>query len=186
MKIYLVGSHCTGKTTLAKYIKDRYGIDMVSEVVRDIANDMDGDLAKIRADMDRVNDLQEKIFKKQHQREKEVGDDFVSDRGFDFLAYTAEYSTLTSDIRQMQEYHDYIRWMKKDSVVFFIRPSKTLLDGADDGFRERISWESICRIDGMIKFILELEDFDYIQIKTDIFQERSRLVESVVEGMFDV
>lgn len=182
MKIYLVGAHCTGKTTLAKFIADRYNIDIVSEVVRKIVNEMEGDLNDVRTDMFMVDWLQEEILDRQHDTEANImKDNFVSDRGMDFLAYTAEYSNITHDIRHNEAYKRYIEWLKEDSIVFFLRPHKTLLNGVDDGFRKNLSWESICRIDGMIKFILELEEIDYIQINTDIFQEKIRLVESVLK-----
>ena len=36
-RVYLVGAHSTGKTTLARYIRDHYGLPMISEVARSVA-----------------------------------------------------------------------------------------------------------------------------------------------------
>jgi hypothetical protein len=36
MRIYFVGAHATGKTTLARYVRDRYGLKLISEVARSI------------------------------------------------------------------------------------------------------------------------------------------------------
>ena len=35
-RIYLVGAHSTGKTTLARWIRDRYRLPMISEVARGV------------------------------------------------------------------------------------------------------------------------------------------------------
>ena len=36
VRIYLVGAHATGKTTLARWVRDRYGLPMISEVARGV------------------------------------------------------------------------------------------------------------------------------------------------------
>ena len=41
MRIYFVGSHATGKTTLCRYVSRRYGLPMISEVARAVLAEME-------------------------------------------------------------------------------------------------------------------------------------------------
>jgi adenylate kinase family enzyme len=34
MRIYFVGAHATGKTTMTRYVSRRYGLPMITEVAR--------------------------------------------------------------------------------------------------------------------------------------------------------
>lgn len=181
MKIYFVGSHSTGKTALAKSLHERHNIPMVTEVIREVASEWEVSLEDVRTDLHSVNELQREVMERRIDKEKMMdGENFVSDRGMDFMAYTAEYATITDDLFSSQKYNEYIDWMKEDSCIFFVRPHRDLVN--DDGFRAELSWESINRIDGMMKFILEMEDFDYVQIDTKIFKDRMKIIESVLDG----
>ena len=51
---------------------------------------------------------------------------------------------------------------------------------ADDGVRERLVWEEVVRIDGMVKFMLEMFAVPYIPLESLSMQERVRTVERVL------
>src|SRR5262245_33058023 len=92
MRIYFVGSHATGKTTLARYVSRRYGLPMISEVARAVLAEMETSLEALRTDMDLVAEYQERVFARQVAVEKQHQGRFVSDRAFDNLAYVAEHT----------------------------------------------------------------------------------------------
>ena len=48
MPIYLVGAHSTGKTTLARWVRDAFGLPMISEVARGVLAEMEAQLDSIR------------------------------------------------------------------------------------------------------------------------------------------
>ena len=50
MRIYFVGSHATGKTTLCRYVSRRYNMPMISEVARAILAEMETALEALRTD----------------------------------------------------------------------------------------------------------------------------------------
>ena len=52
MRIYFVGSHATGKTTLCRYVSRRYGLPMITEVARGVLAEMETSLDHLRADID--------------------------------------------------------------------------------------------------------------------------------------
>ena len=56
MRIYFVGSHATGKTTLCRYVSRRYGLPMISEVARAVLAEMETGLDALRTDMDLVEE----------------------------------------------------------------------------------------------------------------------------------
>lgn len=179
MRIYFCGSHSTGKTTLARYVSDRWKIPMISEVARTVMAKNEKSLAEIRADIKMVNIYQETVFKNQLELEKGKTD-FVSDRcGLDALAYTAEHSSILNDHFCSPETLEYTETLKKqDAVVFFVRPSKETVKA--DGVREELTWEGIIRIDSHVKFMLQGFRIPHIQISTANMQERVGLVEYVI------
>jgi hypothetical protein len=70
-----------------------------------------------------------------------------------------------------------MRWVS-EGVVFFIRPNRQLL--REDGTREMPYWESVVRIDGMVKFMLEQFRVPYLPIESVSMQERIRVVDFVL------
>jgi hypothetical protein len=63
-------------------------------------------------------------------------------------------------------------------VVFFLRPHQSLL--REDGVRAGVSWDSVVRIDGMIKLMLEQYRVAYLPVESVSMQERVRAVEFVL------
>jgi nicotinamide riboside kinase len=177
MRIYFVGSHATGKTTLCRYVSRRYGLPMISEVARAILAEMETGLDALRTDMDLVAEYQERVFARQVAVERMHDGRFVSDRAFDNLAYVAEHTTNAAAMLNDTRFHDYMKWVR-DGIVFFLRPHQSLLK--DDGVRAGVSWDSVLRIDGMVKLMLEQHGISYLPIESVSMQERVRAVEFVL------
>jgi nicotinamide riboside kinase len=177
MRIYFVGSHATGKTTLCRYVSRRYGLPMISEVARAVLAEMETGLDALRTDMDLVAEYQERVFARQVAVEKLHDGRFVSDRAFDNLAYVAEHTTNAAAMMNDQRFHDYMKWVS-EGIVFFLRPHQSLL--RDDGVRAGVSWDSVLRIDGMVKLMLEQHRISYLPIESVSMQERVRAVEFVL------
>ena len=177
MRIYFVGSHATGKTTMCRFVSRRYGLPMITEVARAVLAEMESSLDALRTDIDLVAEYQERVFARQVAIEKLHEGRFVSDRAFDNLAYAAEHATSVADMMSDQRFVDYMRWVS-DGTVFFLRPHQSLL--REDGVRAGLSWESVLRIDGMIKLLLEQHRIAYLPIESVSMQERVRAVEFVL------
>lgn len=177
MRIYFVGSHATGKTTLCRYVSRRYGLPMISEVARAVLAEMETALDALRTDMDLVAEYQERVFARQVAVEQMHDGRFVSDRAFDNLAYVAEHTTNAAAMMNDARFHDYMRWVS-EGIVFFLRPHQSLLK--DDGVRAGVSWDSVLRIDGMVKLMLEQHRISYLPIESVSMQERVRAVEFVL------
>lgn len=177
MRIYFVGSHATGKTTLCRHVSRRFGLPMITEVARAVLAEMETGLDALRTDMDLVAEYQERVFARQVAVERQHADHFVSDRAFDNLAYVAEHTTNAAAMMNDQRFRDYMRWVS-EGVVFFLRPHQSLLK--DDGVRAGVSWDSVLRIDGMVKLMLEQHGIAYLPIESVSMQERVRAVEFVL------
>ena len=76
-----------------------------------------------------------------------------------------------------QRFRDYMRWVS-EGVVFFLRPHQSLLK--DDGIRAGVSWDSVLRIDGMVKLLLEQHRIRYLPVESVSMQERVRILEFVI------
>lgn len=177
MRIYFVGSHATGKTTLCRHVSRRYGLPMISEVARAVLAEMETGLPALRTDMDLVAEYQERVFARQIAVERLHDGRFVSDRAFDNLAYVAEHTTNAAAMMNDQRFRDYMTWVS-EGIVFFLRPHQSLLK--DDGVRAGVSWDSVVRIDGMVKLMLEQHGIAYLPIESVSMQERVRVVEFVL------
>ena len=177
VRIYFVGSHATGKTTLCRYVSRRYGLPMISEVARAVLAEMETSLDALRTDMELVGEYQERVFERQVAVERQHDGRFVSDRAFDNLAYVAEHTTNAASMMNDDRFHAYMKWVSQ-GVVFFLRPHASLLK--DDGVRAGVSWDSVLRIDGMVKLMLEQHRISYLPIESVSMQERVRAVEFVL------
>jgi nicotinamide riboside kinase len=178
VRIYFVGSHATGKTTLCRYVSRRYGLPMISEVARAVLAEMETSLDALRTDMDLVAEYQERVFARQVAVEQQHAGRFVSDRAFDNLAYVAEHTTNAAAMMNDERFRAYMKWVR-EGFVFFLRPHASLLK--DDGVRAGVSWDSVVRIDGMVKLMLEQHGIGYLPIESVSMQERVRAVEFVLE-----
>jgi len=179
MKVYFVGAHSTGKTTLARYVSSKYDMPMLNEVARVVMNEMELSIDQLRSNIDLINKYQSEVFKRQVQQE--IGlTNFVSDRSFDNIAYSIMHSTITQSIIRSDDFKDYIHTINNsDSIIFFVRPSKATMK--NDGVRENVVWDDILMIDASVKTLMEIYGVQYIQINTPILQERIKLVENIIK-----
>jgi predicted ATPase len=177
MRIYLVGSHATGKTTLCRYLSRRYGLPMISEVARAVLAEMEASFDALRTDIDLVAEYQTQVFTRQVAVEKMHQGHFVSDRAFDNMAYAAEHTTIVADLLASPTFAAYMKWVS-EGLVFFLRPHPSLLK--QDGVRAGVSWDSVLRIDGMIKLLLEQHRLSYLPVESVSMQERVRAAEFVL------
>ncbi|MBL4633232.1 MAG: AAA family ATPase [Kofleriaceae bacterium] len=178
MRIYFVGSHATGKTTLCRYVSGKYKLPMISEVARSVLAEMETSFDAMRVDMEAVSSYQRKVFARQVTTEKQHSDKFVSDRAFDNLCYAADHTTIFSDMVKNAGFSEYMEWVS-GGTVFFLRPHKSLL--AEDGVRAGVEWDSVVRIDGMVKLLLEMYNVSYLPIESVSMQERVRAVQFVLD-----
>lgn len=178
MRVYIVGAHSTGKTTLARYIAQKYHLTMLPEVARAVLAEMETTLETLRAGIDVVDKYQTAVFARQLQAEKAAKDHFVSDRAFDNLAYAGEHSRILHDLADSEGFRWYVKWLRSADAIFFVRPHRELL--REDGVRERTNWDSIMRIDGMVKLLLEMNDIPYLPVESASMQERTRVVDYVL------
>jgi hypothetical protein len=178
MRIYFVGAHATGKTTMTRYVSRRYGLPMITEVARAVLAELETSLDALRTDMDLVAEYQKRVFERQVQVEKMQNTGFVSDRAFDNLAYAAEHTLILGDLINNDEFKKYAEWVGQ-GIVFFVRPHKDLL--REDGVRAGVTWESVLRIDGMIKLMLEQFRIPYLPLESVAMQERARAVDFVLK-----
>jgi hypothetical protein len=109
-----------------------------------------------------------------------IHNSFVSDRSFDNLAYAAQHARVLQSILQEKEFAEYLdRMRQSDVVLFYVRPVQATL--RNDGIREQIDWDELVRIDGAIKFMLEMWGLQYFMIHSSSMQERARLVDAVLQ-----
>ncbi|MBK8101212.1 MAG: ATP-binding protein [Planctomycetes bacterium] len=178
LRIYLVGAHATGKTTVARWVRDRYGIPMIAEVARGVLAEMEAQLDTLRTDIALVNRYQTEVFARQIDQERKTEGPFVSDRAFCNLAYAAHHSTILGEVFRDRRLVEYMNWVR-EGVVFFLRPHRELVKA--DGVRAGLDWEEVVRIDGMVKLLLEIFDVPYIPVESLSMQERVRLIERVLD-----
>lgn len=177
-RIYIVGSHSTGKTSLARWIAKTYKLPLVTEVARSVLAERELPLEVLRTDIERTADFQAEVFRRQAIAEDQAGSSFVSDRAWDNLAYAASHTISVKKIAAGLS-PGYVERLKDvASIVFFVRPHRELV--AQDGTRERVDWDELVRIDGMIKLLLEQHDLDYIVISALSMAERARTVRAVL------
>lgn len=177
LRVYFVGSHATGKTTMTRWVSQTYELPMITEVARAVLAEMETSLDALRTDMELVNRYQSLVFERQIEVERRQVGGFVSDRAFDNLAYTAEHASILADLMTSDRLRAYMDWVSR-GTVFFLRPHPILL--REDGVRASVEWESVVRIDGMIKFMLEQFKVRYLPIDTANMQERVRAVEFIL------
>ena len=180
MRVYFIGSHATGKTTMSRYVSRKWGLPMITEVARSVLSELESSLDALRTDMDLVAEYQRRVFERQIQVEHLQPNGFVSDRAFDNLAYAAEHTTILGDLINTESFHEYVKWVG-EGIVFFVRPQKDLLK--EDGVRAGVTWESVLRIDGMIKWALEQYRVPYLPMECALMQERVRTVEFVLKRL---
>lgn len=179
MRVYFIGSHCTGKTTLTRYVSDKYKLPMITEVARAVLAEMEVPLERLRTDITVADDYQQRVFARQIESEERAGEHYVSDRAFDNIAYAAEHARVTGKIVASEAFKKYVEKVAQ-GIVFYVRPHRSI-EGVD-GVRELYDWDAIVRIDGMVKLLLEIHDVPYFTLHSPSMQERVRVVDYVLSG----
>lgn len=178
MKIYFVGAHSTGKTTLARYVAEKLKLPMLTEAARAVLAEKELQLDTLRTDLKAVDEYQTAVFHKQLESE-ETSNSFVADRGFDCLAYAAQHSRVLKTLMESKEFNEYLEKFKEpNNYVFFVRPSKATMK--EDGTRESLNWDGIVAIDAMVKFMLKMWEIPHFQINMDSMQERTIFIDSII------
>ena len=106
MRIYFVGSHATGKTTMTRHVSRTYGLPMITEVARGVLAELEIGFERLRSDIEMVNMYQKRVFERQIEVERLQKGSFVSDRAFDNLAYAAEHTTNLAELMATQEFRE--------------------------------------------------------------------------------
>ena len=179
LRMYFVGTHDCGKSTLARYYAQKLNLPLITEVARQVLTEMEVGFERLRADLALVNTYQKRVFLRQMDIEEKHsgGVGFVSDRSFDNLAYAAEHATILHELVALPAFVPYMKRVS-EGRVFFIRPQPTI-QGAD-GVRERRDWDALCRIDGMVKLLLEMYKIPYCSISCSGLQERIRTIDAAL------
>lgn len=177
LRVYMVGAHSTGKTTLARWVRDTFGLPMISEVARGVLAEMEAQLDALRSNIDVVNRYQREVFERQITAELAQPGSFVSDRAFCNLAYAAHHSQVLPELARDERLCRYMEFVR-EGLVFFVRPHRALV--AHDGVRAGVEWEEVVRIDGMVKLMLEWFGIPYIPMESLSMQERVRHIERVL------
>lgn len=181
MKIYFSGAHSVGKSTLVKYVSNKYQIPIISETARMVLSEQELQIDSLRANIEIANSYQQQVFDRQLEEENNLkNSDFVSDRSaVDVLAYSAQYSRILPELMSSPQLPPYIASLKLPGVfLFFVRPSPITLK--QDGVREILDWDGVVSIDAMIKFMLCMWSLPYFQINMDNMQERCNFIDNVL------
>jgi adenylate kinase family enzyme len=178
MRVYIAGAHSVGKSTLSRYISEKYNLPMVTEVARQVLSERELAINSLRTNLDVVDSYQTEVFQRQIEEENKYSK-FVSDRTFDNLAYAAQHSRVFAKLIKSAKFLEYLESLKKsDSFIFFVRPCKETMK--EDGVRETLSWDGVVAIDAMIKLMIEMWELPYFQINTSNMQERVTLINNVI------
>jgi nicotinamide riboside kinase len=179
MKVYFIGSHATGKSTLARYTSQKYNLPMISETARAILSEQEMQIDTLRYDLDTADKYQQQVFNRQISEEQKHSS-FVSDRSvIDILAYSGQHARILPQLMRTSELEPYLSILREPgSFIFFVKPSKATLKA--DGVRESLNWDGVVAIDAMCKFMLNMWNLPHFQINMDNMQERVRLIDSVL------
>ena len=201
LRILVVGSHASAKTTLASWIAEAWGLPFLAEVARVVLEKRPGPkltFDKLRLDVDATNDYQRQVMRTQIEEEAaiaakpEARRGYVSDRSFDNLAYAAKHAEVVAELARTPELRRYVSQLRRDAdsgraVVFFTRPHPSM--AVPDGGRAvgDLDMASIYAIDGMVQLLLELGDsikrIKYHPIESPDPKMRRYTVENTLEPL---
>ena len=179
MKVYMSGAHSCGKSSLVRYISEKYKLPIISETARMVLSEQELQIDTLRGDLKVADEYQQQVFNRQILEEKKYSS-FVSDRSIiDVLAYSAQHTRVLPQLMTSPELTGHISILKDpNSILFFVRPSKATLKA--DGVREFLNWDGIVAIDAQIKLLLEMFEIRYFEINNDNMQSRVRLIDNVL------
>jgi len=179
-RIYFVGAHRVGKSTLARWVRDTYGVKMVSEMARLELAEREAKLATLRVDVKATTDYQRSVFERQIYVESQIPEEerLVADRSFDNLAYMIQFGTGYSDLTRAPVVQSYLSSVRRRGLIFFVRPHHALLK--TDDVNESVDWELVLRIDQTVKVLLTQLEFDYVPVESPEQLERQQHIRTVL------
>lgn len=162
-KIYLVGAHGTGKTTLAQPLAQLLGLPIVSEVARQVLAGLGVTLAQVKADARLATEFQWGVHRNQLLAEKEAleisrGKGFVADRGPDHLVYAALQAGAVAALWEDARDHYLPNLQDRDAFLFLLKPWKPFL--VADGTRTT-DWDGVIAVDAGLTCLLEWRGIPY-------------------------
>ncbi len=183
-RAYFLGASGVGKTTLARYVSERYDVPMLSGATKLALEKVGCTFDDLLVDAKVADDFQRCVWEMQQAIERphwEDGCGFVSDRSIDLLAYTAKQSRVVRELMHGVTFGCYVERMKR-AHVFFVRPCeavKAKLDGRRDRF---LSPEWVWGVDAVIEFVLECEKIPYVTLGSPSLKDRVATVDAVLAG----
>ena len=185
-RVWVVGSHNTGKSNLSRWIASTYDLPLFDEIARiEVAKMGSKNFDQLRTDLAATTAFQRNVFEQQLRVGEGVAR-FVSDRAFDNLAYSASFADvdLVADLWESPACRRYVGDIAATvrdgaGAVFFVRPG---VAAENDGTRAAgdLGSDDVARIDGMVKLLLGLGRVRYVPIETTNFQERASIVDAVL------
>lgn len=199
MRIFFVGSHTAGKSTLAQWVSRRWHLGYLTEVARTELAKLETDFDSLRLDIDLASKYQANVFAAQIEAEAAFearGESFVADRGFDNAAYMAKNAVGVSQLLSSEEYKSYIQRLRLDcqeglAFVFFVRPLP-MNSRNNDGLRASMDLNvaDIHSVDGMIQLLLEMGDGEgpvpYIPITSTEPKMRQQTIRMALAATFGI
>lgn len=185
MRVYLLGASGVGKTTISNLIQKSIGLIKLGSAARETLAEMGIDRENLKRDLLLANEFQERVWARQEQMEQVAGDNFISDRAFDALAYTVLQSTCAWKIARSEYFARQINEMRFGDRVFtfFVRPSREVWESAckhaaksGDVQAHWMNWDEVIAVDSMIRIVLEANDVPYIPVESPSLQTRERQV----------
>lgn len=170
-------------STLARQIAADFDLPLITEVVRELKAAQEvSSLDTLRVDLSRAAQFQHQIMKRQIAKELEAGSHFVSDRGCDFLIYSAMHTLVSGSLLATTTCQDYLQGLRMPGrVVFLVQPHKELVRQDHDRSALDCEWDEVVRVAGAIQAFLELQEIPYIPIASRSMRDRVRLVHGVLE-----
>lgn len=183
-KVYIIGASGVGKTTLAKYISEKFGLPLLSGATALAHKELGTNFDQLFTDMDAADSYQLEVWRQQMRLEEPYwkldGGGFVSDRSFDLMSYTARIASCAWQIARSDEFRTYIDRMRKDAICILIR-RHPLLHVTPDGRRDRFltpEWQ--LAVEGVVEYLLESNEIRYAVLDTPSWKDRVRTAEMIV------
>lgn len=192
MRVYLLGASGVGKSTLSLLIQKPIGLIRLGSASRETLEEMGVNPKDFRHDLALANEFQERVWRKQEEMEKIVGDNFISDRAFDALAYTTMQATCAWKIARSDFFARQVNELRYGDRVFtfFIRPDRKVWQVACEQAAARgdvqshwLDWDSVVAVDAMLKIVLESNDVPYIPVSSPCLQTRERQVVNTLKQL---